>query len=581
MSCRVAFAPSRTWWLSRLARTEATAGLQMSQPRPRAVGLDDVVEAVVAVDGHDLEELLAGHREVLAQRLVDDLAGRGEMVLDDLLDDRLARAAGRAGLGALGDAAGVGARAAVVEGGVVGDGRLDLRLGDVVAGADLRLVRQSELDTATATGGEDQLLRVRRQLHAAADHGAQDAVRRRVADQDAAEQLEAAVVVLLDDELLVDAGHRVSEDQLQAVVARAEGVAEGGDVDAEQLELGGHVGAGEGTGRAAEEGVDDDLGHRVAGRDQAVHPAARRGALADRPDVLVRAAALLVDQHAAALGDVEAGLAGDRVAGADAGGEDDQVEGQGVLVLELDAGDLPVGVAVDQLGHHAGVDGEAELLDVPLEGRATGVVDLHRHQPRRHLDHVGLHAELVQRVGRLQAEQSTTDDRAGPRALRRLADRLEVLDRAVDEDVVEVLARHRRHERRRTRGEDQLVVADGVAVGEDHLLGLAVDADDLGLEQELDPRVVVHALGEVGERLGAHLEEGGQGDAVVRRAGLLAEHDDVVGLGQPALDRGLDEAVADHAVADDDQLLAEVRCHVRTPSGTWPAQACSGSRAAA
>ena len=59
-----------------LARMLAIAGLQTSQPRPRAVGLDDVVEAAVAVHRDDVEELLPGEREVLAQALVDDLADR-------------------------------------------------------------------------------------------------------------------------------------------------------------------------------------------------------------------------------------------------------------------------------------------------------------------------------------------------------------------------------------------------------------------------------------------------------------------------------------------------------------------------
>ena len=68
------------------------------------------------------------------------------------------------------------------------------------------------------------------------------------------------------------------------------------------------------------------------------------------------------------------------------------------------------------LGHRAGVHGDAELLDVPHQRGAAGVVELHRHQPRRHLDDVGLQAELDQRVGRLQAEQPAADhDAAGRR----------------------------------------------------------------------------------------------------------------------------------------------------------------------
>ena len=47
-----------------------------------------------------------------------------------------------------------------------------------------------------------------------------------------------------------------------------------------------------------------------------------------------------------------------------------------------------------------------------------------------------------------------------------------------------------------------------------------------------------------------------EGDPVVGRARLLAEDEDVVGLGEAALDGGLGEPVAHHAVPDDDDPLA-------------------------
>ena len=95
--------------------------------------------------------------------------------------------------------------------------------------------------------------------------------------------------------------------------------------------------------------------------------------------------------------------------------------------LRVLAGPGPVArlVAEDPLGGGAGVQGEAELLDVPGQGRAAGVVDLHRHQPGRHLDDVGVEAELVQRVGGLEAEQAATDHGTGRRrvAASRIASR--------------------------------------------------------------------------------------------------------------------------------------------------------------
>ena len=194
-------------------------------------------------------------------------------------------------------------------------------------------------------------------------------------------------------------------------------------VDAEQLELGGHVGAGERT-RAVEQRVDDDLGHRVAGRDQAVHPPARRRALADREDVRVGGAALLVDQHAAALGDLEPGRPGPAAS-------------RGRMPAENTTTSASIGLAVGErrarstapVARRRPPSVAAPVCTVTpscsmwrTRVRAAGLVELHRHQPRRHLDDVGLQAELDQGVGGLEAEQPAADHRAdacaGPAASR-------------------------------------------------------------------------------------------------------------------------------------------------------------------
>ena len=400
-----------------------------------------------------------------------------------------------------------------------------------------------------------------------------------------------AVLRLGHDELLVDARDGVGVDELQRVGRGREGVAEAGHVDAEQLELGGHVGAGEGAGALAQ-GVDDDLGHRVARGHQAVHPPARGGALADGEDVRVGGAALLVDEHAAALGEVEAALAGDRVPGPDAGGEHhDLGVDRGRLGALLGAGGAHPQpghrvVAGDGLGEHAGVDADAELLDVADQGRAARAVELHGHQPRRHLHDVGLQAELDERVGRLEPEQSPADHDAAGGGPAGGPDGLEVLDGAVDEAAVLVAALDRRHERRGARGQHQRVVLEGLdaaGVGErlgdvaggrrdvgDRAAG-AVDLGHLGVEDQGDARVVVRPLGQQRQLVGAlRGEEAGEGDAVVRRAALGADHHDVVGLGEAALDGSLDETVADHSVADDDEGGA------RVPHATTLGSRCCG-----
>ncbi len=97
----------------------------------------------------------------------------------------------------------------------------------------------------------------------------------------------------------------------------------------------------------------------------------------------------------------------------------------------------------DLLGALRGVDRDAQRLDLPAQQPAGRIVELHRHQARRELDHVRLEAEVLQRLGRLEAEQAAADHRADLRACRAAArDHFQVLDRAIDEAVAAVAARH-------------------------------------------------------------------------------------------------------------------------------------------
>ena len=113
-----------------------------------------------------------------------------------------------------------------------------------------------------------------------ADQRPQHAVAGRVADQDAAEQ---GLRVVGEHQLGVGAADRVGHHDLQRARRGGQRVAEAGDVDAEQLEFGGQVGARE-LRVAAEQPVGDHFGGRVAGPDQAVAAALDRGDLADRID---------------------------------------------------------------------------------------------------------------------------------------------------------------------------------------------------------------------------------------------------------------------------------------------------------
>ncbi len=263
-------------------------------------------------------------------------------------------------------------------------------------------------------------------------------------------------------------------------------------------------------------------------------------------------AALLVDGDAAALADREAAVPGQLVAGADPGAEHHEVGGEFGAVGQLHAGDGTVLAGHDLLGADARADGQPLLLDGAQQRRAAALVDLHRHQARRELHDVRGESEPLERAGRLQAEQAAADHGTGPRPGPRVRlDGEEVLDRAVDEAALGVPARHRRDERVGAGGEDQHVVADDQTGAGGHLPRVPVDGHRRVPHVQLD--AVLGEEGEVGQRQvlgGLPGEVRGELDAVVGGARLLAQDDHAVRAGQAALGEGLQEALADHAVAD-------------------------------
>ncbi len=437
---------------------------------------------------------------------------------------------------------------------MLGDGAADGALGDVVAGADDGVVGQrgrAELRGGSGTGGQDEGLGGERGHRAG--EGAQGAVGVGVADEDAAE--EGAVAA--DDELLVEAGAGVGVDDVETVLGGAVRVAEGGDVHAEQLELGGEVGAGERAllGVVGGDGRGGRLGLLVAGRHQPVDPSVGgERALADGEDMRVGdGAALFVDADAAAFADGQPAVPGELVAGADAGAEHDEVRGQFGAVGQLHAGDGAGVVGDDLLGADARVDGEPHVLDGAQQRGAAAVVDLDGHQTGRELHDVGVQAEPLERAGRLQAEQPAADDGAGGgAALRVLLDGEQVLDGPVDEAALGVLAGDRRDEGGGAGGQDEGVVGERQTGAGGDGAGRAVDAHGRVAEAQFDAVFgEERGVGE-GQLLGgAAGEVGGELDAVVGGAGFLAEHDHAVRGGEPACGERLEEALADHAVADE------------------------------
>ncbi|MCY1358384.1 hypothetical protein D9M69_449180 [compost metagenome] len=338
------------------------------------------------------------------------------------------------------------------------------------------------------------------------------------------------------------------------------GVADGAHVHAEQLELGGHVGADEGLAVLAAELGGDVAGHLVAGGDQAEDAAVPGRAFADGEDVRVRGGALAIDGHTATGAKLQAALASQGVLRADTGGEDDQVGFEEVFPGEVH----PIAVfaaGADGLGGLGQVHAHAQRLDPCLEGLAALVVELYRHQAWGELHHMGIQAKGLQRIGRFQAEQATAHHHATARVGRRRADGVEVAQGAVDQARIAFGAFDGRYERVGAGSQHQLVVGHA-APGGDHFAAFAVDFQDRHTQVQGHARMLVEAGFTQGQRLGvAAAEVLGQMHAVVGTQGLFTEDLDAIAVQRAALDQLLDAMMADHAVADDDQRL-----HIRSGS---------------
>ena len=482
------------------ARDGGLAGL--AAPRVRALDAvlgDDVLEGVaLVVEAQQRLEL--GHRlvEVGADAREDRRAELLELRGEDLLHVGLAAAAAGARARALLD------RRVVARVADLRDDVDDVAARHAVAGADL-LARVVLVDlgggAARRQRREEQRGRVREGL-AALPEREELAVVLGVADEDAALEVRRAVA-RLEEELAVDAADAVVPDEGLGRVRR---VAEVGDVAAEQLELRRHVRALEGRrrrrARVREEVRDDavrgDLGHGVARRDEAVDGPPVERDLADGEDGRVRRPQLVVDDDAAALVDVD-DVARELVAGADARGDDDDahVEVVPALVRERHALHAAVRAGLEGLGPRVAVDLEAQVLDHGRERRVAAGVDLAAHEDGRVLEDVGLHAEVVHRLGRLEAQEPAADDGRSRDAVRLLVrdEALEVVDGPVDEDALEVRARDGRHEGVGPRRQDAGVVGHRLVAAEDRaLLDVEARRPVADADQDVPPRLVLVPL---------------------------------------------------------------------------------------
>ena len=102
--------------------------------------------------------------------------------------------------------------------------------------------------------------------------------------------------------------------------------------------------------------------------------------------------------------------AGELVAGADAGGEHDDVGVEVVAVGEREPGDLAVGRGAHGARRGAGAHGEAEALDVAAQRRPPPSSSCTAIRRGANSTTVDVEAEEAQGVGRLEPEQATADD---------------------------------------------------------------------------------------------------------------------------------------------------------------------------
>src|SRR6267142_480397 len=211
------------------------------------------------------------------------------------------------------------------------------------------------------------------------------------------------------------------------------------------------------------------------------------------------------------------------------------------------------------------------------------VVELYGHQSRRKLHHVRLQAEIMERFGGLEAEQSTSDDGADPRTACGGANRLQVFDRSVNEAVWPFGPGQARHKGVGTGGEHQLVVRQFMAARGTNQLARTIDCNGLVTQPEGNS-VLLEKSGRNEAQVGSGFpgKEAGELDAVVGRARLATEHGDFGRSSAHAGNQLLQKALARHAVPDDHHLHSRSSSCFLLVHFTRPrASACdTGTRAA-
>ena len=374
---------------------------------------------------------------------------------------------------------------------------------------------------------------------------------------------------VVDVETLVHAADRVVPHERGPIVAAMD-VADAGDGDAEQLQLGREVHRPELRDPRRVEAADlggevlgRHPGHLVAGSHQAEGPSVEGCDLTDRQHVRVARAHPPVDGDPAALGDLQPAVTSQCVTGADSRGEHDQVDRERVVTVEAQRHRV-IGRVLDGERASTQVDPDADRLDAGAQRPSAALVELDRHEPRSELDDVGLEPQVVQGVGGFESEQPAAhdDSRRHSGSGRRRPDRRQVVDGAVHVAPRPVAALHRGDERERARRQHEPVEGQRGARRGVHGSADAVDA----LDRIAEPAVDAVAVEEVGLDQRQVLrrrtrEQRAQRHAVIGRPGLLAEDGDVERGGGTQLDQGGEQTVPDHPVSDDDEAHPVRRLH--------------------
>ena len=367
------------------------------------VAADELFKGMDAVDAHQVVNLLTRVREVLADILFHLHALGCQLEFHHLFHQRAASATAGGRFGALFYRPDVGR--------AVAHRLADIAFADVMAGADLRALRQGRdpqrFRRAACHRRQDQGLGILRQGNIVKHHLHQGRVFTGIPHQHPAEQ---GFAVGADHDLFVDLLRAVGP--LVALRPRRAGVgiAERGHVHPQQFEFGAHVCPGEGI-RLSGQGGRGYPGHLIAWCHQAVDFPFPQGALADGENVLIGGATVVVDGDPAALAQHQTAAPGQRVLRADPGRKDHHVGGQLAAIGKTQHLARP-GIN-DLRGGFADMYPHAEGFDFAPQHGSAVVIELHRHQVRGELHHVGLQPKLFQGVGCLQPQQPAADHHPG------------------------------------------------------------------------------------------------------------------------------------------------------------------------